>query len=161
MKRHPDLRASTVPAAILREAGLRATVQRQEVLRALCASSEPLSAGQICRATARDAVDRATVYRVVNSLHASGVIHHAYSIGRASYYELADHCGSDACHPHFTCRLCGVTSCFYDVPVPLASGVPAGYRIERRKLMLLGLCPSCEAKRRKNHAKNASRPRAR
>ncbi|MBN1808569.1 MAG: transcriptional repressor [Planctomycetes bacterium] len=131
--------------AALREAGLRVTRQRMKAMAAIGSAGRPVCAREVLESIGGGGIDRATVYRAVRDLEEAGLIHHSYSVGRTSYYESADHCGEDACHPHFRCRKCGKTSCLYDAVVGGQLSIPPGYKVERRKMLLIGLCPACSA----------------
>lgn len=131
----------------LKAAGLRATAQRNMILRVIAGASQPMSAKELFGHRRLKAVDRATVYRIVLSLEAAGIIHHAYSSGRTSFYEIADRCSERSCHPHFICKSCGAVSCLYESHVPHMA-VPKGYAVERSKMLLFGLCPVCTTVRK-------------
>ena len=143
--RIPD-RAGDV-RALLNQSGLRATSARIAVVKVLIGQNSPVSPAQICRRLEGARVDRATVYRTVDALFESGLVHRAYSEGRTSFYELSDHCAEDACHPHFLCRVCGEATCLYEVEFTPPADVPSGFVVERRKLTLSGLCPACSRSR--------------
>ena len=137
---------SDVTRLRLKAAGLKATVQRNAILRTIAGSSQPMSAKELCEQKRLKSVDRATVYRIVQSLEATGIIHLAYTSGRTSFYEVADHCSKRSCHPHFICKSCGTVSCLYDSHVPHMT-VPKGYAVERSKMLLFGLCPACTTRK--------------
>jgi len=130
-------------AGLLHSAGLRATAQRHRTLKVFMEADEPLSPEQAWKSMGASGADRATVYRTVRCLCSADILHHAYTVGRMSYYELADRCGDTACHPHFMCRSCGNVTCFDYSEAPRGYGVPAGYVVERQRLTLYGLCPGC------------------
>lgn len=154
--RQPAARVAAARARLHR-AGMRATRARLALLAALAAARQPLSAGELRRRVRADGADRATVFRSVKSLLESGIVHRAYTEGREARYELADRCGSEACHPHFVCSGCGAAVCFYDVTARPATGVPAGFVVERRKLLLFGRCPRCSHMRRAASGRSARR----
>jgi len=126
----------------LNAAGLRATAQRNVILRVIARAAQPMSARELCRRARLSSVDRATVYRIVQSLEAAEIVHHAYTSGRTSFYEIADRCSKRFCHPHFICKVCGTATCLYGSHVPHLT-VPKGYAVERSKMLLFGLCPAC------------------
>ena len=65
-------------------------------------------------------LNKVTVYRTLESLIEVGLVHRAFMHKRAWYFELADHCTEQQCHPHFTCTHCGVTHCLTDILLPMA-----------------------------------------
>ena len=129
--------------SVLHRAGLRVTPGRLEVIEVFSLSDRPVSPEEVRRRVPEGAADRATVYRAVRSFVEAGILHQAYSEGRTSYYELSDHCGEDACHPHFICTDCGSATCFYEMESAPLPGLPEGFKVRRRKLTLFGLCPEC------------------
>ena len=133
---------------LLRAAGLRSTPQRRRLLEVLADADRPASPEEIWERSGKESGDRATVYRVVHDLTGVGIVHHAYTIGRTSYYELSDHCGSVSCHPHFMCSRCGAVSCLYDVEPAALPDIGGGYVVERSKITLIGICPECNRKSR-------------
>lgn len=148
MNKHPGRQTCSIrrlgnAGDVLRNARLRVTAGRLRIVEVFSSADRPLSPEEVCRNIPEGLVDRATVYRTISHLLDSDILHCAYSGGRTSYYELSDHCADDACHPHFICTDCGSATCFYEEAAPLGPQLPKGFRLERSKLTLFGLCPDC------------------
>lgn len=127
----------------LRSAKLYATKARIGILKVLMQAAGPLRQDQIgARLTSRT-LNKATVYRTLESLRAAGVVHRVFMGNRACHFELADQCTEKQCHPHFTCTSCGVTHCLTDLTLPLAQIPRKGFVINRQQVRLEGLCPGC------------------
>ncbi|MDA8165265.1 MAG: transcriptional repressor [Desulfobacteraceae bacterium] len=129
-------------SGLLRENGLRATKGRAEVLALFFETGKPLAQRQIMEML-RLKLDRASVYRILNAFTAAGVIHMAYVDGRHRVYELPDRCSGRSCHPHFSCRSCGMTACLEDFKVHSQGTLGKGFVAERQKVLIEGLCPDC------------------
>ena len=89
----------------LRAAGLRITLQRRLICRALAAASdEHLSAIDIAeRAADPEAIDLSTVYRTLELFEELGVLHHVHLGHGPGIYHLSAR--SD--HHHLVCERCG------------------------------------------------------
>lgn len=127
----------------LRNAGLRATIPRLEVLARLERSQSPLTHADLAAELMPLGFDRATVYRNLNDLAEAGL---------AKRVELGDHVwrfesrrtrdDGEPEHPHFLCNDCGDVVCLptLDVSVP-RKGAPQIADIE--DVVLRGRCSSC------------------
>ena len=129
----------------LRENGFKATKGRMEVLGLFFKAGRPLSQGHVMEMLGLK-LDRASVYRILNAFTEAGIIHMAYVDGRHRVYELPDKCGAHSCHPHFSCRGCGMTACLEDFQVHYKGTLGEGFVAERQKVLIEGLCPSCKRK---------------
>jgi Fur family ferric uptake transcriptional regulator len=127
---------------LLRENGFRVTKGRMEVLGLFFKAGRPLAQSQIMDML-RLKLDRASVYRILNAFTGAGIIHMAYVDGRHRVYELPDNCGGMNCHPHFSCRSCGVTTCLANLKVSFKGALGKGFVVERQKVLIEGLCPAC------------------
>ncbi|MFH1706878.1 MAG: transcriptional repressor [Planctomycetota bacterium] len=139
-----DHAAGADPAVLLREHGLRCTDNRERVLAFLRRALRPVSQGDIMAHFPAGTVNRVSVYRILHRLVAAGLVHRVLSGRRRWLFESSDHCTPEACHSHFTCRVCQAVSCIEVFPLPAAQ--PAGYRVERQKVYLEGVCPRCVAR---------------
>jgi Fe2+ or Zn2+ uptake regulation protein len=128
---------------MLKAAKLYRTPSRIAVVKVLLRSTTPLTQDQISTTLGQRKLDRVTVYRTLSSLVETGLVHKAYLDKRAWHFELADRCGRVQCHPHFTCRGCGLTKCLTEFSVPLVKGLKKGFVIHRQQVRLEGLCPDC------------------
>jgi len=131
---------------VLREAGLYSTRARVAILNVLLDAGGPLDKNEIVRRLGTSGPDEVTVYRTLERLCEKGLVHKVFLGGRACRFELAHNCGHIQCHPHFTCRSCGVTRCVTGVTVPLVEGLQKGYRIMRQQVRLEGICAQCSKK---------------
>jgi Fur family ferric uptake transcriptional regulator len=122
---------------------LRRTEPRRIILEVLLKSDGPKTADEIISAIGRAGPNRVTIYRTLESMAETGMVHRAFVDGRSRYYELGDKCTEHQCHPHFVCTDCGRTRCLPEVSVPMASSPPAGFVIHRQQVRLEGLCPDC------------------
>lgn len=132
-------------ARLLRENGFKATRGRVEVLGLFFRADRPLSQKEIMEML-RMGLDRASVYRILDAFTQAGIIHMAYVDGRHRVYELANRCGAHSCHPHFSCRSCGMTACLEDFKGRFKVALAEGFVAERQKVLIEGLCPSCRGK---------------
>ncbi len=125
----------------IREAGLRATQPRIEVLRVLNDGGHR-TASEVVEAVAHQGVDvaRMSVYNVLHNLTRVGVVA-AVELGPdRTIYEL-DH----GWHHHFVCRRCGR---IIDVPCivgakPCLQADLTGAEIDEAAVTFRGLCPAC------------------
>jgi len=131
------------PKVLLAAVGLRRTGPRMAILGVLVEAREPLNQDQITARLGAEAPNKVTVYRVLDSLCAAGLVHRAFVQDRTWYFETADHCTEQQCHPHFTCTGCGRTICLTDLRLPAPARSYRGYAIHRQRVQLEGLCPRC------------------
>lgn len=131
---------------MLKRNGMKVTKGRIRILDILLTAKRPLSQKEIIsRASLGDgrSPDRVSVYRTLRTLNEADIIHKAYLEGRRVFFEAADRCGVDHCHPHFSCRSCGATTCMEGLKVSFKGPLKKGYIAERQKLLIEGLCPNC------------------
>jgi Fur family transcriptional regulator, ferric uptake regulator len=128
---------------LLKSDGLYCTKHRVTILKLFYQASEPLSQNQIARRLDGRHLDKVTIYRTLESLVKSGLVHKAFISKRASYYELAHNCSQNQCHPHFICTNCGETFCLKDAFLPLIKGLKKGFVIQRQQVRIEGLCSLC------------------
>jgi Fur family transcriptional regulator, ferric uptake regulator len=138
----------------IRKTGERLTQPRVIVLACLLASARAVThldvANTLARA-AQHAVDRVTVYRVLEWLVSQGVAHRISGDDRVWRFMLtsqttampaAPH-GSHGHHPHFTCDACGQTICL-DKTIPKVNvKLPKGFRTSEIDLLVRGRCAGC------------------
>ncbi len=139
MKSNLDLQASKM----LKEAKLYCTQGRLAILKVLMEAGRPLRQEQIAERLEKQRLDKVTIYRTLQSLLKVGLVHKAYLQERTWYFELADKCSKNQCHPHFTCTNCGETHCLTDMSLPMAKSPHKGFVIHRQQVRLEGLCPAC------------------
>jgi Fur family ferric uptake transcriptional regulator len=138
----PRPRALAAERAI-RAAGERLTAPRAAVLETLLAARQALTHHEIEHALApRLAVDRVTVYRVLDWLVALGLAHRLAGEDRTWRF-LASQGEGHAAHAHFMCSRCGRTVCLDEVAVPPAVKVPRGFAPSHVELNVKGVCAAC------------------
>lgn len=139
MKSNLDLQVGEM----LKAAKLYCTKCRVAILKVLTKADKPLSQGQIAQRLGKNCLNKVTIYRTLESFREAGLVHKAFLDKRAVHFELANHCSSAQCHPHFTCKICGVTDCLIGLSVPVVKGLKKGFVIHRQQVQLEGLCPQC------------------
>jgi len=128
---------------LLKTARLYCTESRLTILEVLAKAGKPLSQDQIARRSGKRHFDKVTIYRTLESLLRTGLVHKAFTEKRACYFELAHNCTEHQCHPHLTCSSCGDTHCLTEISLPMAKSPHQGFVIHRQQVRLEGLCPRC------------------
>jgi len=128
---------------VLKQAKLYCTKCRLAILNVLAKADKPLSQGQIAERLGKNRLNKVTIYRTLESFCQAGLVHKAFIDKRAVHFELANRCSEIRCHPHFTCKNCGVTNCLVGVSIPIARGLKKGFIVHRQQVRLEGLCPRC------------------
>lgn len=131
---------------ILKRSGVEVTDNRRGVLEVVGNNTYPLSAADIFATMARSsAINRVTVYRILDLLVDKGVVDRISTGGRAFYYGLApnDH---HRPHPHFYCTRCGQMDCL--TPESLSVDADALWktfpgRIDKVEVRVDGICKNC------------------
>ena len=132
---------------LLSEADLKVTPNRVRVLEVVGNNRFPLSAGDIYKILERnDAIDRVTVYRILDLLVENDVVERISTGGRAFYYGLAPN-DYHRPHPHFYCTNCGQMDCLSPESLvvdtePLWKTYPG--RIDKVEVRIDGICKNCE-----------------
>ena len=125
----------------LRQAGLKSTPGRRAVLDILANSTSPLSPEQIHTKVGSEVCDRATIYRILESLGEAGLVQRVILGGKTLYLpeESSHH------HHHIVCRKCRATVCLDQCLIsPLEKTAKRlGFRDVRHSLQLTGLCAKC------------------
>lgn len=132
---------------LLRSVDLRRTGPRVAILSVLLHAHKPLSQDEIAAKLAPAIPNKVTIYRTLESFCKAGLVHKAFMQQRAWHFELADKCTESQCHPHFTCKKCGVISCLVGLSVSIVKGLKKGFVIHRQRVQLEGLCPRCVEKK--------------
>ncbi len=131
----------------IREAGLRLTLPRRAVVRALAKSDEPfISARMIIDHILEGAgrIEASTVYRILDDLARIGLVHHIpLRIGQSGRWHIT----LNHDHEHLVCEICGKT-----IEIPHTEFAPF-YELLRRKygfqtnphhFAFLGYCDDCD-----------------
>jgi Fur family ferric uptake transcriptional regulator len=132
---------------LLHSANLRRTGPRAAILNVLLRAGKPLTQGQIAANLGASIPNKVTIYRTLESFCKTGLVHKAFMHKRAWHFELADRCTESQCHPHFTCKRCGVIRCLVGLSVSIVDGLKKGFVIHRQQVRLEGLCPRCRGKK--------------
>ena len=131
---------------LLRSAKLAATGNRLRVLEVVGNNTSPLSAGDIFKILARTtAINRVTVYRILELLVAHGIVERLSTGGRAFYYGLAPNTHHRP-HPHFYCKHCGQMDCLDPQSLNVdADPLWRNYagRIDKVEVRVDGICKNC------------------
>lgn len=139
----------TLAETLLHGAGERSTPARLAVLDILLAAPRALTHAEIA-ATARkkgSALDRVTLYRVLDWLVEKGLAHKIAGEDRVWRFnalpgEARDQVGAHE-HAHFQCRRCGRLYCLDGLRPAFAFTLPPGFRCDHAELTLRGTCPDC------------------
>jgi Fur family ferric uptake transcriptional regulator len=130
---------------LLRKRNLRATSQRIDVLNVIDGHDKAIPSSTL-RETL-PSLDRVTLYRTINTLLESGIIHKAMVDDQETYFALCSTgCSSHAHvhdHVHFKCDECAEVTCVEADNFP-PIGIP-GYQIANIKIEVSGLCKNCLA----------------
>ena len=109
------------PRALLATKGLRHTLGRGEVLRALQAAHRPLTHAEVSERIPDGTLDLASVYRNLVKLAEAGIVARVECGDHLWRYELRDES-----HPHFLCVDCGAVTCLKETEAPVATTAAGG-----------------------------------
>lgn len=136
----------------IRATGERLTKPRVAVLACLLAGGRAATHFEIAgRLEGRHAVDRVTVYRVLEWLVAQNIAHRIAGDDRVWRFMISAGEASGARdkaprahgqHAHFTCEACGQTFCLDDQP-RVTMKLPKGFRSTETDLTVRGHCARC------------------
>lgn len=130
----------------LKTAGLKSTPGRRAVLETLAKVNHPLSPEEIHQRVGTKTCDRATVYRILDSLVQTSLVQQIIIRGKKLFLreETSHH------HHHAVCRQCGTTVCLDQCLIaPLEKEARSlGFRDLQHSIQLTGLCPKCGRNRR-------------
>lgn len=133
--------------AAWQRSGLRITGPRLRVIETIVSYQAPFSAEQLYAdlCTHSDAPGRATVYRTIDQLHASGWLARIHgSVGEEGYIP----CQPGHLH-HLVCTQCGAVTSFEgcDIEQMIANvAEQTGFSVEGHLLQLFGRCAKCRSK---------------
>ncbi len=127
----------------IRRIGARATPARIRVLHMLRNAPAPLSHAEIESQLGGMALDRVTLYRVLDWLVDSGLAHKSADSSRVFRFSPAT-LGEHATHVHFRCERCGRVYCL-DASPPVIPVLPTGFSLTRMDFDLRGVCVNCSS----------------
>lgn len=129
---------------LLRNRKLKATSKRLEVLNLIRERSSAISYSAL--QTALQGFDRVTLYRTIQSLLETRIIHKALTEENETFYAL---CSSNCTsvthiheHIHFTCIECHGVTCVESLN-PIQLSIP-GHSIENVEIAARGRCATCK-----------------
>lgn len=143
---HPD----SGEAADLKNAGLRATLPRKQVLEIIRRSEHRhLSAEDVYRRILDQGLDvgLATVYRVLSQLEGAGLLSRNVFDGGKAVFEINE----GRHHDHLICLTCGRVDEFSNEAIEVLQRKVAaaqGYELANHRLALYGYCAVCVAARK-------------
>ena len=140
-----DSEASAL-AAQIRGAGARATPARIRVLQILLNAPAALTHHDNELALGALALDRVTLYRVLDWLVEAGLAHKSTDARGVFRFSVAA-AGEHQTHTHFRCDFCGRVFCL-DAPPPTPPRLPDGFSLSRMDLDLRGCCAACAGEAR-------------
>jgi Fur family ferric uptake transcriptional regulator len=123
----------------IRETGERVTPARVRVLEELMGSGRALSHHDLEDALGAAAMDRVTLYRVLEWLVERGLSCRTLGGDRVFRFSATR---PGVGHAHFECSGCGRVLCLA-VPTPQAAGLPQGFRADSVALTVRGRCADC------------------
>lgn len=128
----------------LRQAGLRVTRSRLDVIESLVLSPVPSSALDVLGSLSGRSLDRVTVYRTLNSLVEHGLAHRIDPGDRVWRYGLLGEEHNE--HAHFVCDACGNIRCLEDATIRVSirgSQDSERFKVTQRDVYLHGTCEKC------------------
>lgn len=129
--------------ALIRETGARVTRPRIEVLSVLLAAERALTHHEVEKRVNRAlAIDRVTIYRVLDWLTASALAHKIAGDDRVWRFNAAEREHGHR-HAHFQCSRCGTVLCLDELGVRPSIRLPSGFRPQHVELTVKGLCAAC------------------
>ncbi len=141
----PHHSAQDPQASLIRGVGARATPARTRVLALLQGSPTPLCHTEVeerLKQAAEAAIDRVTLYRVLDWLAEAGLAHKAADSRGVFRFSAARPDVQHGQHSHFRCTHCGGVFCL-DMPLPTPPPLPAGFRLASMDLDIRGACAAC------------------
>lgn len=129
--------------SILKDAGLRCTQGRIEILRVLLNTQDPQTHEELFAQLSQTLVNRVTLYRVLESFLHAGIVHRVEAGGRVWRFAVCGRMHHGHCHPHFICRACGRIECLANCPMPEIPRLIPQHTVEEQEVYLRGLCAEC------------------
>lgn len=130
-------------AALIAQAGQRATPARLRVLATLLSLDGGASHHDIDAAMRGAPMDKVTLYRVLDWLLAHGLAHKIVGDDRVWRFRVNDSREAAHQHAHFQCTACDKVVCLENVPVSSNVAVPTGFRSAEAELTVRGVCDKC------------------
>ena len=123
----------------------RNTNIKTAILDCLKETKEALS-HEMLESELKGSVNRATIYRALNSFYEDGIVHKVYSDDGKQYFAYCLNCDENKHrhnHFHFRCTKCGKVECLeQEIEIDL----PTGYTFTNFNAIISGLCAGCITK---------------
>lgn len=120
----------------------RNTITKQLILDSLKKSQSAVSQ-EILQKELGEAVDRATIYRALNSFCEDGIVHKILGDDGKYYFAVCANCSEKKHkhnHFHFRCLSCGTIEC---LPNEMEIKLPKGYQSVNFNGFISGYCKNC------------------
>ena len=131
---------------LLESAGLEATANRLLIMEVIGSNSYPLTIMEVLNTVERtQAINRVTVYRILDLLVEKHLLERIRAGGRAAYFGIAPNANHPQ-HPHFYCTKCGLINCLSPESLTVHSEnfqktFPGS--IQRIEIRVEGICNTC------------------
>ncbi len=138
-------------AQILKDHGIRVTKVREAVLHLLMESGRPLTHSEIIAQKKISEFDRVTIYRTLEALQESRLIHQVKGTDGISRFGANPNHSSHKCtgdHIHFLCSTCNKMTCLPEQSLPWIKA-HKGFEIYSKQLVVYGICSACNKKGQK------------
>lgn len=122
----------------------RRNTQAKQHIRELLESADSALSQDIIEQKMNGAIDRVTIYRVLNSFCEDGIIHKVISDDGKAYYALCNSCKPDNHsheHAHFRCLNCRKVECLHTNVIVKQ---PDGYVFRNFNYWISGYCNACK-----------------
>lgn len=130
---------------LIRSTGERITAARVQILALLLAAPRALTHREIEDGLDTTlAIDRVTVYRVLEWLTAQHLAHKISADDRVWRFNAVPAVHEQQ-HAHFQCTACGEVICLQDLAADIRPRLPAGYAPQSLEVTIKGLCNGCSA----------------
>ncbi len=131
----------------LKASKLRVTAPRIEILELLEAAGHPITHIELL--SKAPALDRVTLYRVLDALVGVDLVHKVQGTDGAWRFcaHSSDMVGCPGGHPHLLCEKCGAMSCLMEQSLPHVD-TPMGFTVTHKQLVIMGICASCKSKQK-------------
>ena len=120
----------------------RTTTTKNAILDLLASTGKAMSRDSIEKKIQVN-IDRATIYRALNSFCEDGLVHKIVAEDGKQYFAVCIHCDEKNHtdnHFHFRCTKCKTIEC---LPESVNFSTPLGYQVENVNCVLTGICKDC------------------
>ncbi|GGE98863.1 Fur family transcriptional regulator, ferric uptake regulator [Chishuiella changwenlii] len=122
----------------------RNTPTKQAVLDLFDSCSTALNQEQI-ETQLKGKMDRATIYRILNSFCEDGMMHKVVADDGVNYFAMCKNCCEEAKHHHdhfhFRCTKCNQLTCLQE---NIIINLPQGYKMQNYNCVITGTCAKCQ-----------------